>query len=298
MGKDELRTLPFVLTDVFTREPLSGNGLSIFLLDQAISTQAMQRITQEMRQFESIFLQRVGDSNRFDTRIFTMEEELPFAGHPIIGAATYLHQALHPRQSHAHFEFATSQRIIHTTTTSADGVLTAQMDQGEAQIHAPVPRERYYALLEALNLLTTDMAPGLPMQVISTGLQYLIVPLQSGLERAAIVSKQFGDLLANVGAQFVYVLDVKSREGRTWDNDGRVEDIATGSAAGPVAVYLVKHGLVSADRTIVLKQGRFLGRASEILVDVYGDEQLGTKVSGQVCIIGGGSLSLPERYLA
>lgn len=297
MGKVELRTLPFVLVDVFTREPLSGNGLSIFLLDAPISTTAMQRLTQEMRQFESIFLQRVGDTNRFDTRIFTMEEELPFAGHPIIGAAAYLHQALCPTHAHAQFEFATPQRIIHTSTVLADGLLTAEMDQGTAEIHAQVPRERYYALLEALNLLTTDMAPGLPMQVISTGLPYLIVPLQSGLERAAIVGKQFETLLASVGAQFVYLLDVKNREGRTWDNDGRVEDVATGSAAGPTAIYLVKHGLAHGDQTIVLKQGRFLGRPSELQVSVYGDEHLGAKVSGQVCVMGGGSLSLPERYL-
>jgi len=298
MGKLELRTLPFVLVDVFTSEPLSGNGLSIFLLDKPISTQGMQRITQEMRQFESIFLQRIDDSNRFDTRIFTMEEELPFAGHPIIGAAAYLHQALTPRHTHAEFEFVTPKRVIHTSTSCADGVLKAQMDQGEAEIHAAVPRERYYALLEALNLLTTDMAPGLPMQVISTGLRYLIVPLQSGLERAAIVGKQFGNLLASIGAQFVYLLDINTREGRTWDNDGRVEDIATGSAAGPAAAYLVKHGLAHSDQTIILKQGRFLGRSSELLVDVSGNTSLKVKVSGQVCIIGGGSLNLPERYLA
>src|SRR5579872_7388522 len=111
MTKTDLRTLPFVLADVFTREPLSGNGLSIFLLDAPISTRAMQRITQEMRQFESIFLQRIDDSMRFDTRIFTMEQELPFAGHPILGAAAYLHQVLSPRQAHAQFEFVTPHRV-------------------------------------------------------------------------------------------------------------------------------------------------------------------------------------------
>jgi trans-2,3-dihydro-3-hydroxyanthranilate isomerase len=297
MSKTEYRTLPFVLVDVFTREPLSGNGLSIFLHDAPISTRAMQRITQEMRQFESIFLQRVGDTNRFDTRIFTMEQELPFAGHPIIGAAAYLHHALSPRQAAGQFIFATPRHLIETSTSYADGVLVAEMDQGEAEIHAPVPRERYYAVLEALNLLTTDIAPGLPMQVISTGLPYLIVPLQSGLERAAIVDREFESLLANVGAQFVYVLDVKNREGRTWDNDGRVEDIATGSAAGPAAAYLVKHGMAVAGQTIVLKQGRFLGRHSELQVEISGSESLSAKVRGQVCIIGGGNLSLPESHL-
>jgi len=82
-----LRTLPFWLVDVFAREPLAGNGLSVFLLEQELPANAMQRITQEMRQFETIFLRRIGESSRFNARIFTMEEELPFAGHPVIGAA-------------------------------------------------------------------------------------------------------------------------------------------------------------------------------------------------------------------
>ena len=85
-----LRTLPFSLVDVFAREPLSGNGLSVFLLDDELPTLAMQRITQEMRQFETIFLRRIDGTSRFNTRIFTMEEELPFAGHPVIGAAALL----------------------------------------------------------------------------------------------------------------------------------------------------------------------------------------------------------------
>ncbi len=79
-----LQTIPFSLLDVFAREPLSGNGLSVFLLDAELPTLAMQRITQEMRQFETIFLRRIGATSRFHARIFTMEEELPFAGHPII----------------------------------------------------------------------------------------------------------------------------------------------------------------------------------------------------------------------
>lgn len=75
-------TLPFWLVDVFAREPLTGNGLSLFLLDDDLPASMMQRITREMRQFETIFLTRIGTTSRFETRIFTMEEELLFAGHP------------------------------------------------------------------------------------------------------------------------------------------------------------------------------------------------------------------------
>jgi PhzF family phenazine biosynthesis protein len=107
--------------------------------------------------------------------------------------------------------------------------------------------------------------------VISTGLPYLIVPLRAGLTEARIVHPRFGDLLAQIGAQFVYVLDVGAIEGRTWDNDGRVEDIATGSAAGPVGAYLVRHGHAQPGTEIVIHQGRFVGRPSEIAVRVDGE---------------------------
>jgi len=98
-------------------------------------------------------------------------------------------------------------------------------------------------------------------------------------------------LLATIGAKFVYVLDVERREGRTWDNDGRVEDIATGSAAGPAGAYLVAHGLASHDEVITLAQGRFLGRPSELHAIVRGD-RAGVIVRGRVCLVGGGALRL------
>ena len=76
----------------------------------------------------------------------------------------------------------------------------------------------------------------------------------------------FEALLATVGAKFAYVLDVAAREGRTWDNAGLMEDIATGSAAGPVGAYLRHHRAATASETVTLKQGRFVGRPSKITV--------------------------------
>jgi predicted PhzF superfamily epimerase YddE/YHI9 len=91
-------------------------------------------------------------------------------------------------------------------------------------------------------VMTTGRAVSVP-QVASTGLPYLIVPVQSGLERARISHPGFEGLLDASGAKFVYVLDPDRPEGRTWDNAGRVEDVATGSAAGPAAGYLLHHGV-------------------------------------------------------
>ena len=104
------------------------------------------------------------------------------------------------------------------------------------------------------------------MQVVSTGLDYLIVPLSGGLERARIRVPDFEPMLEQVGAKFVYVLDPRRPEGRTWDNTGRVEDIATGSAAGPAAAYLIRHRVVPDDQPVVVHQGQYAGRPSSIRV--------------------------------
>ena len=105
------------------------------------------------------------------------------------------------------------------------------------------------------------------MQVVSTGLPYLMVPVRpAGLSAARIGGPDFEALLAESGAKFVYVLDPAAPEGRTWDNAGRVEDVATGSAAGPAAAYLIHHGVHPGDSTLKIAQGRFTGRPSIIEV--------------------------------
>jgi trans-2,3-dihydro-3-hydroxyanthranilate isomerase len=119
---------------------------------------------------------------------------------------------------------------------------------------------------DALNLARGQLHPSLPMQVVSTGLPYLIVPVQAGLDRAAISDQGFEELLAASGAKFVYVLDPDRPEGRTWDNAGRVEDVATGSAAGPAAGYLLHHGVRPGGEPLVIHQGQFTGRPSTIEV--------------------------------
>jgi PhzF family phenazine biosynthesis protein len=291
-----VRALPFWLVDVFARHPLSGNGLSVFLLDGDMPAHAMQRITQEMRQFETIFLRRIGDTSRFHARIFTMEEELPFAGHPVIGAAALLHAEFFASEEGAHFDFEMTGRSIHATSRREDASYFAEMDQGVATVEAPIPPSKSETFLKALSLSRANLAGGLPLQVVSTGLPYLIVPIESNLEGARIIVPDFEGLLATIGAKFVYVLDVARREGRTWDNDGRVEDIATGSAVGPAAAYLVTHKLAAIGESLVFAQGRFVRRPSELHATVRGGSRpLSVSVRGQVCVIGSGTLSLPDR---
>ena len=140
------------------------------------------------------------------------------------------------------------------------------MDQGVAALGPPIAGDLAEAYRDALNLAPGQLHPALPMQVASTGLPYLIVPVQRGLDRARISHPGFEGLLEASGAKFVYVLDPDRPEGRTWDNAGRVEDVATGSAAGPAAGYLLHHGVHPAGQPLLIHQGQFTGRPSTIEV--------------------------------
>ncbi|MGD8577759.1 MAG: PhzF family phenazine biosynthesis isomerase, partial [Lysobacterales bacterium] len=167
-----MRSLSFWLVDVFAREPMSGNGLSVFLLDQKLPANAMQRITREMRQFETIFLHRINQSSRFEARIFTMEEELPFAGHPVIGAAALLHSRFYSNEEVAKFEFVMRDRAVEAVSRRQDAVHVAEMDQGIASFEPPIPEGKNEIFSRALNLSIADLEPDLPLQVVSTGLPY------------------------------------------------------------------------------------------------------------------------------
>lgn len=289
--------IEFKMVDVFANEVLSGNGLTVFPLGEQLPTKLLQRITQEMRQFESIFLWKTADPHTYRARIFTMEEELEFAGHPIIGAACVLHAEHTAPDKIARFQFQLADKTVQVISQRNGSMYQAEMDQGRACFQEPIAREHYGELLSALNLTHADLMEGLPLQVVSTGLPYLIVPIRTSLAKARIAVPGFETLLARYGARFVYVLDVPSLEGRTWDNDGRVEDIATGSAAGPAGAYLVAHKLAAPDAPVVIHQGRFLGRPSDLTVFVCGESASSVRVRGGVVFVGRGQLDLPDSSL-
>ena len=253
--------------DVFSRRALQGNGLVVVLDAEQLPATVMQELTREVRQFETAFLTGVdlpGRSARL--RIFTAEEELDFAGHPVLGAAAVLHTLLPAPDTEEHWALAVAQRTVQVRTRGADRWVDATMDQGVAVLGPPIAGDLAEAYRDALNLAPGQLHPALPMQVASTGLPYLIVPVQRGLDRARISHPDFEGLLEASGAKFVYVLDPDRPEGRTWDNAGRVEDVATGSAAGPAAGYLLHHGVHPAGQPLLIHQGQFTGRPSTIEV--------------------------------
>jgi trans-2,3-dihydro-3-hydroxyanthranilate isomerase len=272
--------------DVFSRQALRGNGLVVVLNAESLSASVMQDLTREVRQFETAFLMDIDLTRRASRlRIFTEDEELDFAGHPVLGAAAVLHSLLAAAAEET-WALTISGRTLQARTRGAAYWIDATMDQGAPQFGSAVTGQQADAYRDALNLEPADLHPDLPMQVVTTGLPYLIVPVRSGLDHAAIRHPDFEPLLATCGAKFVYVLDPDRPEGRTWDNTGRLEDVATGSAAGPAAGYLLHHGARTGNEPIVIHQGQFTGRPSTIEIRPDPDGRLW--VGGPVAPVAGG----------
>ncbi|HSP15213.1 MAG TPA: PhzF family phenazine biosynthesis protein [Thermoanaerobaculia bacterium] len=276
--------------DVFATGSLTGNGLTVFLDTDHWPASAMQRLAQESKQFESIFLSSI-TPNSAKARIFTVEEELPFAGHPVLGAAAILHRTQAPSAESRSWVLSLPHGEIAVTTAKLETHYLCEMNQGKPIVGPTISDEAVTPILTRLGLRNSDVASGLDAQVISTGLPYLIIPVSpAALAKAKISGTDLEAQLKTFGAKFVLVLAVEAREMRTWDNLGQVEDVATGSAAGPAAAYLLSRGLASPKLPIELAQGRFAARPSRITVTE--DQNHDLLVRGEVWPVSHGTLDV------
>lgn len=285
-----IKGLEFRQVDVFAEGPLAGNGLAVIVTKRQLKANLMQALTLELRQFETIFLTPSSKPDTFSARVFTTEEELPFAGHPAIGAAAVLHERA-GGDSHE-WRLRLPAGSFQLSSRGEDSCYRVTMNQGLPNFITTIPTEDQLSWLSCLGLQARDVDPRLPMSVVSTGLPYLIVPVtREGLAKARIAVDDLETRLTKIGARFAYVFDVAHREGRTWDNSGAVEDIATGSAAGPVGGLLVRSGLAQVGEKISLRQGYFVGRPSEMMVEVSpgtGNELGDVMLTGSVVTVARG----------
>ncbi|MEV1246387.1 PhzF family phenazine biosynthesis protein [Nonomuraea sp. NPDC050022] len=285
--------------DVFSDRPFTGNSLAVFVDPPPLGESQMARLTQELRHFETIFVRTTDAPDVVHARVFDLMGELDFAGHPVLGAAAVLHERAGAAYGEErHWSFALGARNVDVTTRGyTAGQVSALLDQGRPELLPPtVPREPVAA---ALGLTAADLDDTLPPEIISTGLRYLVVPVRDAdvLARARITHPDFEGFLGGLGAQYVYVLDADAIEGRHWNNDGVLEDVATGSAAGCVAAYLMRHGRARDGQELSLAQGRFTGRPSRIAITAYGrpDAVERVTVGGGVAMVATGTLrALPE----
>jgi trans-2,3-dihydro-3-hydroxyanthranilate isomerase len=289
--------MDFQHADVFAEAPFTGNSVTVFLTgERPLPAGQMLAITQEFRHFESIFLAPAADETRWRARVFDQTEELDFAGHPLLGAAGVLHDRVGGGPARQWTIELPAKTVTTTTTRDATG-FRGTLDQGRPVFGQSVAGAGMAPILDGLGLTGADLMPGLDPAVVSTGLRYLVIPVTAAaLARFAITAADFASRLAAVGAQYSYLLDPDAMEGRHWTNDGAVEDVATGSAAGTVGAYLARAGRAALNQPFVLHQGRFTGRPSQILVEPRGNngEVETVLVGGHVAMVAAGTLrSLP-----
>ena len=285
--------MDFQHVDVFAGEAFTGNSLAVFIGDGSLTSGQLLTITQEFRHFESVFLAATETSDRWRTRVFDLFGELDFAGHPVLGAAAALHERLGGADGRSWLmELPVGAVEVETVRTGAG--YRATMDQGRPEFGPIVAGPDLAHVLQGIGLQAEDLAAGLEPAVVSTGLRYLLIPVSpAALARAGITVSDFGDRLAAVGAQFVYLLEPDHLEGRHWNNDGSAEDVATGSAAGAVGAYLAQRKRVPMNESFILQQGRFAGRPSHLQVtpEGIGGKIARVLVSGDVAVVAKGTLA-------
>lgn len=286
-----VRDMRYRHVDVFSPQPYSGNSLMVFPDSTDLSGKQMARITQEMRHFESVFLTQDSSGDRnWRARVFDLAEELDFAGHPLIGAACVLH-ALHGGDTTEIWHLKLKARTVDVTTRRrAAGRYTSVLDQGSAEF---LERPHIPGLASWFSLDAEDLDPDLPPQVLSTGLRYLMIPVRGDALERARITRDLTAPLAAAGAQFAYLLDAGALEGRHWNNDGVLEDVATGSGAGCAAAYLRRYDRIGNGETVTLHQGRFTGRPSQMEISAHGEGQdiHSVTVGGDVAFVAEGVLA-------
>ncbi len=275
--------------DVFSDRTFSGNGLAAVFAGEEEDAGFLQRITKEFNQFETVFIYPAAPDNAYSLRIFTREEELKFAGHPVMGACAVIHREYFSSMQHQHINIRLGERAIKVESENRGTYFHVRMNQGFPEYIRTIRENSLEDIALSLGLNKNDISEKYPVEVISTGLPYLLVPLSGNIEKAGISRNDFELFLERFKAKFVYVFDINTLECRTWDNSGNNEDIATGSAAGPLCAYLVKNGIRNAGEEIHIHQGKFAGRPS-IIKCVYDRISNEITVSGDVSFFAEGKI--------
>jgi trans-2,3-dihydro-3-hydroxyanthranilate isomerase len=298
------RSYEFVQLDVFTRTPLSGNPLAVFTDASGLSDQQMQALAREMNLSETTFIlprePEVEAQKGKRIRIFTVEEELPFAGHPTLGTALYLHNAAPSRE--IFLDLNAGKIGVRFRTDSNDksnrvtGNVFGEMRQRDPEFGPTLPRDE---LAGALRGDAEQIASEGPSQIVSTGLPFAIVPIRDAKTLANLKPDlvRAGALLEGTGARFCYFI---SPERESWlEVRARMffyggEDPATGSAAGCAVSWIVRHGLAKSDEQILIHQGVEARRPSEMFVRATcdGEKVTNVRVGGYAAEVLRGTVTL------
>ncbi|WP_127474199.1 PhzF family phenazine biosynthesis protein [Microbacterium sulfonylureivorans] len=291
--------VPFFWVDVFAERALTGNPLALVPDADALDEDLMRTITKEFNQSETTFLMAPtlpGADHRL--RSFTVGGvEVLGAGHNAMGAWIWLAEAGLLAAERGEFAQQIGAEVLPVRVgRSDDGRVLVTMRQGRPRFLNAT--SDHAALSEALGLSTDDLTPGRPSEVVSTGAEHLLVSLRTrdAVDRAVPDTARLRALLAAAGAEGCYVysteaVDDPSHAYSRFFNPtvGIVEDPATGTAAGPLAVLLVRDGIVESGRAVRIEQGRAMGRSSTLEVTVDEDR---VELSGSGLVVAEGVLRL------
>lgn len=289
---NQKRRFSFTQMDVFTSSPLEGNQLAVFTDGRGLSDAEMQAIAKETNLSETTFI-LPGDAatereRGIRVRIFTVNEELPFAGHPTLGTAMVLHNmVLHKLGGGTAEEIALDLNVgrIPVRFSTRDGLPFGVMTQREPEFGQKHDRE---AVARAAGLSVEDIADDVPIQTVSTGNAFAMVPVKSlaVLQKMAPGWAALNGYLSKTDAKFFYfvsreAINPEARlQARMFFYNG--EDPATGSAAGPCAAWAVQYGVVRPEEQALLEQGVEMKRRSRIYLSAGkdGNKVVNVRVGG------------------
>ncbi len=276
----------YVICDVFTDRPLAGNQLAVFTDAREIPENQLQLLAREMNFSETVFVYKPEDEGHVRLRIFTPVAEIPFAGHPVLGSAFVLAGPLQIEE----IRLETGRGVISVRLErSGPTIVFGRMDQ-------PVPTIDPYSeaqeLVAALGLEGSE----LPVERYDNGLEHVYVVLRSEEEVSALIP----DLARLASLPAVLCISCLAGSGRHWKTrmfapgGGVPEDPATGSAAGPLAVHLARHGLIGFGEEIEVSQGVEIGRPSTLYATAWGgsDGVERVEVGGSAIVVARGEFQL------
>jgi trans-2,3-dihydro-3-hydroxyanthranilate isomerase len=264
------RRLAMAQWDVFSSRPLEGNSLAVFPDGRGLTDAEMQSIAKEMNLSETTFIlprvAAVEQERGIRVRIFTVQEELPFAGHPTLGTAFALRG--HSGAQAIVLELNVGKVPVHFEDHAAEAAF-GEMTQIDPAFGEQHDRE---AVARATGLSIQDFDDSLPIETVSTGVPFTVTPLKSltVIQNLHIDSQRAAGYLEKTGGKFFYFV---TRE--TLARDARLharmlfyngEDPATGSAAGCCAAWMVAHGVAAVDERVLIEQGLEMKRPSRIFV--------------------------------
>ena len=301
--------LQFYQADVFSSEPFGGNPLAVFPDAGVLTDREFQQIAREMNLSETVFVLPSKDSRATaKIRIFTPSQEIPFAGHPVLGTF-YVLGALKrlPLQEpvtnifyECHLGVFPLELII--LKGQIELVVMSQPSPDFLEVVSEV--EIIYELAKALGVQKSLIThSSFPVEVVSTGLPVLIVPIRTltAVKSMQVNHSAIRDVCARLGTNGIMVYTTMTLEENSTvhtrmfaDPIGIPEDPATGSASGSLGAYLVKNGVVEVGPTteVVIEQGYEIERPSRILVQIFSDDDIikEIKVGGQVVMVAEGKM--------